>query len=98
MDNAKTEDEKIQALLHGEDAMWSEKKKELSLYVLATLVVIAMLTLPVPKQSHLEANHSQANRTKHPLDTSAIGATCPDTSKSSAPLSTTPTLSPNHAP
>jgi protein MPE1 len=33
MDNAKTEEEKIKALLHGEDALWSEKKKELSLYV-----------------------------------------------------------------
>jgi hypothetical protein len=33
MDNAKTEEEKIKALIHGEDAMWQEKKKELSLYV-----------------------------------------------------------------
>jgi protein MPE1 len=33
MDSAPTEEEKIKALLLGEDALWSEKKKELSLYV-----------------------------------------------------------------
>jgi protein MPE1 len=33
MENAKTEDEKIRAMMHGEDAQWAEKKKELSLYV-----------------------------------------------------------------
>ena len=98
MDSAKTEEEKIKALLHGEERLVVGKEE-------------GTLSVCFPWSYFVPANSCSAqavpfrgppqpgeNDKTPPGYITAIDATCQDTSKSSALLSTTPISSPSRGP